>query len=96
MKKAHFDIILKGDITNIGLAFQSMLAAERLNIYGYIKYADTNSVVIEAEGNSDNLNEFITWCNRGIFKAKGVSIQVKANEIKNYKTFTINDIQRIR
>jgi len=94
MEKFHYDIILKGEVKNIALAFQSLMVAERLNIYGCIKYLDNNTAKIEAEGKKERLEEFIDWCKTGIFDTEGINVHVSQNKYRNYTNYTIKDIQK--
>ena len=94
MRRLHFDIIIKGDIQNIALAFQSLMTAERLKINGCITYIDNTTAKIEAEGQETNLDEFIKWCSSGIFDAEGINVHVSQNKYRNYTNYTIKDIQK--
>ena len=95
MEKQHIDILLKGNIRNIGFAFQTLRAADKLQISGYIKYMGSDTVKIAAEGKTESLDAFVGWCKAGVPEAGNVNVQVTANSVSNYKQFTIIDNQII-
>jgi len=93
MEKLHVDILLKGEIQNIGFAFQTVREADKLQICGYIKYTGGNTAKIEAEGIKENLDEFVSWCKTGIPEAGKIDMQITTNIYMGFESFTISEIQ---
>ncbi len=90
MERKHKDILITGEIQNIGFTFQVMRAADKFNIYGYAAYINTKTVKIEAEGKENDLAEFVDWCRFGVRKAKISEIVVSPNSFQDYDEFTIS------
>ena len=91
MSRKHYDIIIKGNVQNIGLTFQAMKTADELQIFGYAKYLNKNEVKIEAEGEEKNLEKYLLWCKTVLPETRISNIVVKTNIYKEFKEFVIVD-----
>ena len=60
MKKAAI-ITVSGRVQNVGFRFNTLKAAKKNDIYGIVKNLHDGSVYIEAEGEEENLDQFILW-----------------------------------
>ena len=58
-------------------------------VKGYIQYSSRTDLIIEAEGEEEQLNNFTAWLQSGSVWAKIKSIQIKETAIKNYTAFDI-------
>ena len=64
MKKAAI-IKVYGRVQGVGFRFYTQKKANELEITGYVKNRPDGSVYIEAEGEEDELELFIRWCEVG-------------------------------
>ena len=58
----HIDIIVHGNIKNIGFGFQTMIAADKYNIKGKFHYLETGDAHIKAEATQQQLDDFLKFC----------------------------------
>ena len=58
-------IRVRGVVQGVGFRFYTQKKAKELQIKGYVKNLPDGSVYIEAEGESENLEAFINWCEIG-------------------------------
>lgn len=64
--------------------------ARKLELTGWVKNEDDNTVKIIAEGEEENLKEFIKWCYNGPIMAKVDKVEIKwQNKIDKFKDFII-------
>jgi acylphosphatase len=63
--------------------------AEYFGIKGFVRNERDGSVYIEAEGDSQNLDQFIEWCRRGPSRAVVTSCSVDETDPKGFTSFTI-------
>jgi acylphosphatase len=84
-----YQIEIFGDVLNKGMRFRSMEMAYKYGIRGFVQYQRDGSVLIEAEGESDSLNEFVLWCRRGPAKGSVEDITINEVQVKNYSSFDI-------
>lgn len=82
-------INISGRVQGVGFRHSAVKTANQLRVKGYVKNNPDGSVLIEAEGNQEALNEFIKWCYQGPAFAQVQDIQLKDIGTKGYKTFDI-------
>ncbi|MGI5828487.1 MAG: acylphosphatase [Patescibacteria group bacterium] len=87
--KKHFNIHVKGRVQGVGFRMSAKQKAQILEINGFVRNEPDGSVYIEAEGNSENLREFIAWCKQGPRFSEVDKIDVKEGTLQNYENFTI-------
>lgn len=85
----HTDIKVTGKVTGVGFRFYAMQAAYRYEIKGTVKNMPDKSLVIEAEGEEQNLENFLNWCRRGPVGARVELVQTANGPLKNYSSFEI-------
>ena len=61
----HINIIIRGYVQGIGFRHAASIQAHKLGISGFVKNQPDGSLYIEAEGNDPQLQNFITWCEKG-------------------------------
>jgi acylphosphatase len=54
-----------GRVQGVGFRFYTQRKANELNINGYVQNRPDGGVYIEAEGESDLIEQFIQWCEEG-------------------------------
>jgi acylphosphatase len=63
--KVHYRIHVTGIVQGVGFRWSTAREAWRRGITGYVKNMADGSVLIEAEGDRDQMEEFAAWCRRG-------------------------------
>ena len=86
----HFSIIVSGKVQGVGFRLSTLKQASIFSIKGYVKnnYCD-GSVIIEAEGEEANLDDFISWCRKGPSMAVVENVAVKEILLNGYTEFEI-------
>ena len=87
MKNIHLKII--GRVQHKGFRFSAMQNAYKFGITGIIRNLKDGALYIEAEGDEENLDKFVEWCNRGPIGAKVEEVIIENGELKNYTGFDI-------
>jgi len=77
IKGAH--ITVTGLVQGVFFRYNTMKKAHELNIKGWVKNLKDGRVEIMAEGEDENLQQFIAWCRKGPQGAyvEGLSIEWK-------------------
>ena len=60
-----FVIKIYGIVQAVGFRYSAKLKAKELNITGIVRNEPDGSVYIEAEGEEENLMDFLKWCYKG-------------------------------
>jgi acylphosphatase len=87
--RKHFNITVAGRVQGVFFRASTKTSADHLNIKGFVKNQPDGSVYIEAEGEEDDLKQFIEWCKLGPKSARVDSYEVKEGELKEYTAFVI-------
>ena len=61
--------------------------ATSLNIKGFARNEKDGSVYIEAEGEENDLEQFVRWCGIGPERAKVERVRTEESDLKNYSNF---------
>ena len=85
----HFNISITGRVQGVGFRYSAKKQAESLGIAGLVRN-ESRGVYIEAEGEEENLKEFIKWCRKGPLWSGVESVSVSEGEIKNLTGFNID------
>jgi len=85
----HFNIIIYGKVQNVGFRYSAKLQADRLNITGFIQNLADDSVYLEVEGETKNLNLFLDWCHQGPPLAQINNIEINENKLISFTDFSI-------
>ena len=64
-----------------------MLEACKIGLKGFTTYNDNEELLIEVEGQTNKLNEFINWCKIGAPGSEIKAIEIKNGDMKNFKSF---------
>lgn len=60
--KETYNILLKGVYVKSGFGFSCMKRAIELEIPGRLRYLDDKTIQIDAQGESNRIEEFFSWC----------------------------------
>lgn len=83
----HINIKIYGQVQGVFFRSSAKEGAEKLNIKGFARNENDGSVYIEAEGTSENLDKFLSWCKKGPEAAEVEKIEVSEGSIKNFSEF---------
>lgn len=85
----HLDIRIYGRVQGVNFRWRAMRFARKLKIYGYVKNMPDGSVIVEAEGEPQPLDELAAWCKKGPWFTKVTRIEVAEGQIQGYNEFEI-------
>jgi len=88
-KVKNVSIKVKGRVQGVGYRYNTMIKARELGIKGYVKNERDGSVLIEAEGNQEELDEFTHWCTQGPNFARVDHISIHMGPVRNFEDFFI-------
>ena len=63
--------------------------AERIGISGFVMNEPDGTIFIVAKGNSEQLDEFITYCKQGPEQAVVKNIHIEEEQVKDLEDFKI-------
>jgi len=63
--KKHVNIRVTGRVQNVGFRLAAQKAASERHVSGFVRNEPDGSVYIEAEGDDDDVDNFIKWCHHG-------------------------------
>lgn len=89
---AHYTIIVHGQVQKVGFRFHANLQAIRSNLRGFVRNEPDGSVYIEAEGEEENLRQFIAWCQEGPRNSYVEKVDVKKGPVSGYAEFVIRHL----
>jgi len=64
-KQLLYRIHITGQVQGVGFRWSAAREAWKHGITGYVKNMSDGSVYIEAEGNRERLENFLSWCRKG-------------------------------
>jgi len=82
-------ITVTGNVQGVFYRASTKEAADQLNLKGFVQNQPDGSVYVEAEGNEENLKQFVTWCKQGPPRALVTHVDAQEVELKNYERFEI-------
>jgi acylphosphatase len=85
----HLDIIVHGKVQGVNFRHYTREQALALGVNGFVENRGDGTVYIEAEGNEEQMNNFVEWCRKGPARAEVKSIDKRDGEIQNYSSFDI-------
>ncbi len=84
----HLSIKVTGQVQGVTFRYSAKLEADKLNIKGFAKNEDDGSVLIEAEGEEQALEDLINWCKEGPDQATVHQVKISPGTIQNYSKFS--------
>ncbi|HOK26280.1 MAG TPA: acylphosphatase [Bacteroidales bacterium] len=82
-----YKIQVTGYVQGVGFRYCTVREARRLGIKGYVRNMPDGSVYIEAEGDREQLEALVRWCNEGPGYVE--SVKVSTYPPVGYKDFSI-------
>lgn len=87
--KKHFNIKIFGQVQGVFFRASAREKATSLGINGFVQNQPNGSVYIEAEGENDGLNQFLSWCHEGPSAASVDEVKITEGPLKNFSGFSI-------
>lgn len=75
-----FTIKIHGDVQGIGFRYSAREKAKELNVNGFVRNEPNGTVYIEAEGEEENLMNFLKWCYKGPSFSKIKKVDCKTDD----------------
>lgn len=89
MKKS-VNIIVRGKVQGVFFRQSAQMKAEELGLKGMVKNLPSGEVYVEAEGETENVEELIDWCrDEGSYSSIVTGIKVEEQDLKGYTRFDI-------
>ncbi len=85
----HYNIRITGSVQGVGFRYTAKNMAVAYRIRGFVKNEYDGAVYIEAEGEEENLRQFIRWCRKGPVSGRVTDIYVEPGEYQGFKSFSI-------
>ncbi len=85
----HFNIRISGKVQGVFFRASAKDQADQLGVKGFVCNEANGDVGIEAEGEENNLNEFLEWCARGPSRAQVDRIEITESAFKNFSSFEV-------
>ncbi len=85
-KRAHF--IMHGDVKGVGFRFLTKQKAMELNLKGFCRAFEQHEIVMEVEGEEEQLDLFVDYIQKGVSPLASISSFSVTffDELKNYRT----------
>jgi acylphosphatase len=87
--KTGYAIRVMGKVQNVGFRYYTEKTAREFNISGFVRNEPGGGVYIEAEGESDALESFMSWCRRGPQWARVDRFEVQDQPVMGYSGFKV-------
>ncbi len=80
---------IHGKVQGVGFRFEAMRKAKELRLAGFARNERDGTVYIEAQGDKENLEKFLHWCeHHGPLLAEIIGVETKySNALRNYQSF---------
>lgn len=88
MKKAVI-LTISGRVQNVGFRYHTHESAKKHAISGFVKNEYNGTVYVEAEGEEENLDQFILWCQTGPRWARVDKVNTQEMPLQNFEGFTV-------
>ena len=85
----HLSIHVSGKVQGVFFRASTKEKAEEFNIKGNVRNNSDGSVSIEAEGEEEDLAQFIEWCKGGPKFAHVERCELKETALQHFKKFSI-------
>jgi acylphosphatase len=89
MDKLLYQINVQGRVQGVWFRKYTLDKARSIGLTGFVKNNLDGAVYIEAEGDAEQLNEFINWLYRGSPLSRVTSVEYEKGSIENYDVFEV-------
>lgn len=84
----HYTILVTGKVQGVFYRASTRQKAEELNIKGFAQNLPNGNVLIEAEGEEEQLIKLVAWCRQGPARANVSEVKVERGEVTGYLSFS--------
>ena len=88
MKKA-ITIRVQGEVQGVFFRAHAKNEADRLGTKGWVSNEPDGSVLIEAEGEAEQLNQLVTWCKTGSPSARIAEVTTEDIQPEHHTQFRV-------
>ena len=85
----HYNINIFGRVQGVGFRYNTKMKSLELKIKGFVQNRADRSVYIEAEGEEEQLNEFLAWCKQGPSWSHVEKLNYSKSPLQNFNDFEI-------
>ncbi|MEO6098160.1 MAG: acylphosphatase [Fibrobacteria bacterium] len=85
----HYDIRVSGKVQGVFFRAGARAEANRLGLHGFVRNDEDGSVLAEAEGERQSLDEFLAWCRQGPPHALVERVEASVGELRGYQGFHV-------
>jgi len=83
-------ITVIGRVQGVYFRASTVEVAQQLSVRGEVKNLPDGNVWIAAEGESERMEKFLTWCRQGPPRARVEELKIEDSPIKGYTGFGIS------
>lgn len=87
--KQCYQLRAYGKVQGVGFRKASAAKAVELNLAGMVENQSDGSVLIEVEGESKAITDFITWCQAGPLHADVTELTYREVPLRNFSSFEV-------
>ncbi len=84
-----YKIKILGKVQGVGYRYNAQAMAHRYNLTGFVRNEHDGSVLAHAEGEDEDIQRFIEWCNTGPRYADVTEVAIDEQDVVGYHTFEI-------
>lgn len=85
----HVSIKISGKVQGVYFRASTKDIAEKFGINGFARNEKDGSVYIAAEGEDENLKQFVAWCHQGPMHAEVQHVDLKEGSVQGFTRFEI-------
>jgi acylphosphatase len=85
----HKNIRITGRVQGVGFRYSARSMAHMTGIRGFIRNLPNGDVYIEAEGESQQIEEFIRWCRQGPPRSIIKFVDIYDAEVVGFEEFAV-------
>lgn len=85
----HVSIRISGKVQGVFFRASTKGMAEQYGIKGFVRNEKDGSVYIEAEGEEENLKQFVAWCHQGPAHAQVSKVDLIEGSFQGFARFQI-------
>ena len=85
----RYSIVVSGKVQGVFYRASTRQKAEELNIKGFAQNLPNGNVLIEAEGEEEQLTKLVAWCSQGPPTAAVKEVKVETGTVTGFLSFSI-------
>jgi len=86
----HLKLHVSGKVQGVFFRASTKEQADYLDVKGFVRNEANGDVYIEAEGEENQLQEFLKWCEHGPIRARVDNLKIEEGSLKNFVRFEVN------